>query len=70
MDFEDLLIKMNEVVHKSILQYKQKVLNDSPVRDLSIRQLLYLEAVYHAGEPTMTELAERLNYSRWRKTST
>ena len=64
MEFEHLLIQINEIFHKSIMRYKEEVLGKSTFSDVTISQLYYLEAVFHLGNPTLSELAEHLKVSK------
>lgn len=61
MEFEKLLIRINEILHRSIQKYKEDIIGNSDYSDITLSQLFYLEAVYSMERPTLGELARRLN---------
>jgi len=64
MDFLQLLIQISEIFHTSITRYKREVIGQSKYSDITVNQLIYLEAIFHLGGPTMSQLADHLNLSR------
>ena len=64
MEFEDLLIHINEMMHSSIQRFKQEAIGRGPQADLTISQLLYVETIFRLGKPSVTELAQALGISK------
>ncbi len=64
MEFEKLLIQINEVLHKSIQKYKQEVVGNNSYSDITLSQLYYIEAVYNLGTPTVSELSSHLKITK------
>jgi DNA-binding MarR family transcriptional regulator len=64
MQFESLILRINEILHKSIQKYKQEIVGNEVYPDISLSQLYYIEAVHHLGNPTISELAAYLNVSK------
>lgn len=64
MQFEELLIQINEIFHKAITQYKEEMVGKSEFSDITVSQLFYLEAIYHLDNPTLSELADHLKVSK------
>jgi DNA-binding MarR family transcriptional regulator len=69
MEFEQILLQINEIFHKSITQYKQEVIGKSEFSDVTVSQLFYLEAIYQLDSPTLSELADHLKVSKASATS-
>ncbi len=64
MEFENLLIQITGILHQSIQRYKEAVIRESRFSDITLSQIFYLEAIYHLGEPTFSELADHLQVSK------
>ena len=64
MEFENLLIQIAEILHKSIDEYKQEIVRQSKYSDLTLSQQFYLEAIFQLGKPTLSELAQHLKISK------
>ena len=64
MEFENLLIQITEIFHQSINAYKEEIIKKSKFSDITVSQLFYMEAVYHLGNPTLSELAAHLKISK------
>lgn len=64
MQFENLILRINEILHKSIQKYKQEIVGNEVYPDISLSQLYYIEAVHNLGNPTISELAAYLNVSK------
>jgi MarR family transcriptional regulator, transcriptional regulator for hemolysin len=62
--FEDLLIRIDETMHRSIEKFKREALGKSRHSDVTIAQLAYIEAVFRLGRPTLTALAEALEVTK------
>lgn len=64
MQFESLILRINEILHKSIQKYKQEIVGNEVYPDISLSQLYYIEAVHNLGNPAISELAAYLNVSK------
>ncbi len=64
MQFEQVLIQINEIFHESITQYKEEMVGKSEFSDITVSQLFYLEAIYHLHNPTLSQLADHLKVSK------
>ena len=60
MTFEQLLIQITEIIHKSVQNYKEELIRKSKFKDITLKQLFYLEAIYHLENPTIGGLASHL----------
>ena len=61
---EQLLIAFIDTLDASLKKMLREAGDGSGFAGLTIPQLNYLEAIRALGEPTITELAERLNFSK------
>ena len=64
MEFIQLLVQINEIFHSYITRYKEEFIGSSKYSDVTVNQLIYLEAIFHLGNPTVSELADHLKISR------
>jgi len=64
MEFIKLLIQINEIFHSSMKQYKEEIIGKGDYSDLTINQLIYLEAIFQLGSPTTSELSDHLKVSK------
>jgi DNA-binding MarR family transcriptional regulator len=64
MDFVQVLIQISEIFHTSITRYKREVIGQSKYSDVTVNQLIYLEAIFHLNGPTVSMLADHLNISK------
>jgi DNA-binding MarR family transcriptional regulator len=60
MAFEELLFQTSEIIHNSLRQDREAVLNNSRYSAVTTSQLLYLEAVSAMNSPALSRLAARL----------
>ncbi|MBN1533759.1 MAG: MarR family transcriptional regulator [Spirochaetes bacterium] len=63
MRFEELFIRINEILHASIQRYKEGIIGSGSYSDLTLSQLFYIEAIHSLGNPSLGELAARLKVS-------
>lgn len=64
MEIIQLLIQINEVFHTHITRYKAEFIGTSNYSDVTVNQLVYLEAIATLGSPTVSQLAGHLKISR------
>jgi DNA-binding MarR family transcriptional regulator len=64
MEFIQLLVQISEILHGYITRYKEEFIGKSKYSDVTVNQLIYLEAIFHLGDPTLSELADHLRISR------
>lgn len=64
MEFIQLLIQINEIFHSSMKQYKEEIIGKGDYSDVTINQLIYLEAIFQLDSPTVSELADHLKVSK------
>jgi DNA-binding MarR family transcriptional regulator len=63
MEFEEILVQINEILHKAIQKYKEEIIGNSRYSDLTLSQLYYLEAIATMDNPSLSNLAKRLKIS-------
>ena len=63
MEFEALLLQINELMHRSMQRFKQEAIGKNPRSDMTIAQLSYVEALFRLKRPTLSELAKELRLS-------
>lgn len=56
--------KMIEILTHRIEEYERRIIEKSDLSNLSPRQLYYLDEIYHLKQPTLTELAEKIDVSK------
>jgi MarR family 2-MHQ and catechol resistance regulon transcriptional repressor len=56
--------KSIEILTHRIEEFERRIIEKSDLSSLSPRQLYYLDEIYHLGQPTLTELAEKMKVSR------
>jgi DNA-binding MarR family transcriptional regulator len=61
---EDLLIQFVNTLDLSLKKINQGVGDRSGFARLTIHQLQYLDAIYQLGEPSITEIADRLKITK------
>jgi DNA-binding MarR family transcriptional regulator len=61
---EQLLIEFINTLELSLKDLQEKVGSRSGFARLTIHQFQYIDAIYELGEPTVTELAARLNITK------
>lgn len=61
---EDLLIAFINTLDLSLRNLQAKVGDGSGISKLTIHQFQYIDAIYQLGEPTITEIAYRLNITK------
>jgi DNA-binding MarR family transcriptional regulator len=64
MEFVQLLIQITEIFHTYITRYKEEFIGNSDYSDVTVNQLIYLEAIFHLDDPTVSNLADHLKISR------
>jgi DNA-binding MarR family transcriptional regulator len=64
MEFIKLLIQINEIFHRSMRRYKEEIIGRGDYADVTINQLIYLEAIFQLDNPTVSDLADHLDVSR------
>lgn len=64
MEFIKLLIQINEIFHRSMRRYKEEIIGKGEYADVTINQLIYLEAIFQLDNPTVSDLADHLDVSR------
>ncbi len=64
INLEKHLIQINEILHKTIEQHKKKIIDKSKFSDLTINQLMYLEAIYNLNNPKLSQLAEHIGITK------
>ncbi|MBN2224709.1 MAG: winged helix-turn-helix transcriptional regulator [Deltaproteobacteria bacterium] len=64
MDIIQLLIQITEIFHTSITRYKQEIVGRGKYSNVTVNQLIYLEAIFHLGGPTVSGLADHLKISK------
>ncbi len=64
MEFIHLLIRINEIFHGYITRYKEEFIGKSDYSDVTVNQLIYLEAIFQLGDPTVSRLADHLRISK------
>jgi MarR family transcriptional regulator for hemolysin len=64
MDFEELLVRFNEMSHRSIQKFKRQAIGRGPNADVTIAQLYYIEAIFRLKRPSLNELARELRISK------
>jgi DNA-binding MarR family transcriptional regulator len=64
MDFEELLVRFNEMSHRSIQKFKRQAIGRGPNADVTIAQLYYVEAIFRLKRPSLNELARELRVSK------
>ena len=53
-----------EVLTHRIEEYERRIIEKCDLTNLSSRQLYYLDEIYHLEQPTLTELAEKIDVSK------
>jgi len=61
---EKLLIEFVNTLDLSLKKLQQEVGDSSGFSKLTINQFQYIDAIYELGEPTLTEIADRLNITK------
>jgi DNA-binding MarR family transcriptional regulator len=61
---ENLLIEFINTLDSSLKKVQKQVGDGSGVSKLTINQFHYIDAIYSLGEPTITEIADRLNITK------
>ncbi|MBN2533016.1 MAG: MarR family transcriptional regulator [Spirochaetales bacterium] len=56
--------KIIEILTHRIEEYERRIIEKSDLSNLSARQLYYLDEIYHLKQPTLTELAEKIDVSK------
>jgi DNA-binding MarR family transcriptional regulator len=56
--------KAIEILTHRIEEYERRIIEKSDLSNLSTRQLYYLDEIYHLRQPTLTELAEKIDVSK------
>jgi MarR family 2-MHQ and catechol resistance regulon transcriptional repressor len=64
MEEKKSLGKNIEILTHRIEEYERRIIEKSDLANLSTRQLYYLDEIYHLGQPTLTELAEKIKVSK------
>jgi DNA-binding MarR family transcriptional regulator len=64
MAFEDLLVQINERMHRSMQSFKREAIGRSEHTDVTIAQLYYVEALFRLRRPTLSELSTELGISK------
>jgi DNA-binding MarR family transcriptional regulator len=64
MAFEDLLVQINERMHRSMQSFKREAIGRSEHTDVTIAQLYYVEALFRLKRPTLSELSTELGLSK------
>ena len=64
MEFIKLLVQINEIFHRSMKQYKEEIIGKGDYSDVTINQLIYLEAIFQLENPTVSDLADHLDVSK------
>ncbi|MBN1574778.1 MAG: winged helix-turn-helix transcriptional regulator [Deltaproteobacteria bacterium] len=64
MEFIQLLIRINEIVHASMRRFKEEIIGGGDYPEVTVNQLIYLEAIFQLGSPTVSELADHLKVSK------
>ncbi len=64
MGVENLLVRLNETMHRSIEGFKREAIGSGPHAEVTIAQLAYVEAVFRLKRPTLTGLAEELGVTK------
>ncbi len=64
MEFEELLVRFNEMMHRSIQKFKRQAIGRGPNSDVTIAQLYYIEAIFRLKRPSLNELAKELRISK------
>lgn len=59
-----MLVQINEIFHRSMKQYKEEIIGKGDYSDVTINQLIYLEAIFQLENPTVSDLADHLDVSR------
>jgi DNA-binding MarR family transcriptional regulator len=62
--FEDLLVQINERMHRSMQSFKRAAIGRSEHTDVTIAQLYYVEALFRLKRPTLSELSVELGLSK------
>jgi DNA-binding MarR family transcriptional regulator len=63
MQFDELFIQINEILHQSIQKYKEEIIGSGTYSDITLSQLFYIEAIHTLGDSSVSELAKRLKIS-------
>ena len=66
---ENLLIEFVNTFDLSLKKIQAEVGDNSGISKLTISQLQYIDAIYMLGEPSITELAARLHFTKASVTS-
>lgn len=64
MEFEKLLVQINEMMHRSMQKFKQEAIGKSAHSDVTIAQIYYVEALFRLERPSLSKLAEELRVSK------
>jgi DNA-binding MarR family transcriptional regulator len=64
MAFEDLLVQINERMHRSMQSFKQEAIGRSAHADVTIAQLYYVEALFRLKRPTLSGLSAELRFTK------
>lgn len=63
MEFEELLLTTSEIFHISLINFKKKACKEE-LSDITINQCYYLDAIHRLGNPTFSDLAKELKFSK------
>jgi DNA-binding MarR family transcriptional regulator len=61
---EELIIEFINTLDLSLKNIQSKVGDDSGLSKLTVHQFQYIDAIYQQGEPTITEIADRLKITK------
>lgn len=64
MEFIQLLIRINEIVHASMRRFKEEIIGRGDYPEVTVNQLIYLEAIFQMESPTVSDLADHLKVSK------
>jgi len=56
--------KIIEILTHRIEEYERRIIEKSELSKLSPRQRYYLDEIYHMEQPTLTEIAEKIEVSK------
>jgi DNA-binding MarR family transcriptional regulator len=61
---EKLLIEFIDTLDTSLKKYQAEAGDGTGISGLTINQLHYIEAIHALGEPTITEIAEKMKFTK------
>jgi DNA-binding MarR family transcriptional regulator len=64
METDDALIQIVALLTRKVFDLQTHSVKEAGFSDLSLRQVVYLDAIAHLGNPTPTELARALKISK------